>query len=143
MIVRGSLKARQLRTVERTQYTIPAVAVYSTTQFIMTKIILDGFSPSMKKKIEKRAFKEVEPLAHTAGPWKAKKEKDCYQIFALSSNHVNSGIRLVSSVYDPDDAMLISAAPDLLAACKQALDDGDDYAAMQSIKAAIAKAEGK
>jgi hypothetical protein len=57
--------------------------------------------------------------------------------------------QLVATVYDPADADLIAAAPDLLAACEEMaaqLGGGDDYTKWEDAKAqllaAIAKAKG-
>ena len=38
------------------------------------------------------------------------------------------------------NARLIAAAPDLLEACRMALEEGDDYKALKAVKAAYAKA---
>lgn len=38
---------------------------------------------------------------------------------------------------------VMAAAPALLAACKMALEEGDDFKAMQALREAIAQAEGK
>lgn len=81
--------------------------------------------------------------SHTPGPWRA--EKGCRRGLA----YVMSGDVAICRCYEGDDLManagLIAAAPDLLAACKQAVLDVEERGAsslMQMLKAAIAKAEG-
>lgn len=72
---------------------------------------------------------------HTKGPWHHDATWDL-----IKSN--KKGIAALHSE-NLADARLIAAAPDLLAACKLALEEGDDYIAIKAIKAAIAKAEGR
>jgi len=76
--------------------------------------------------------------AHTPGPW-------------MLANHkqwiVDSGVRTIAKMEAFDgfetDARLIAAAPELLAACKKALNSLDlDLQAMATLEQAIAKAEG-
>lgn len=62
---------------------------------------------------------------------------------------IKRGWRLIATVYNPTDADLIAAAPDLLAACEEMaaqLGGGDDYTKWEDAKAhllaAIAKAKG-
>ena len=51
--------------------------------------------------------------------------------------------RVIASVWKAEFAPLLAAAPELYAACKAALEEGDDYKAIEQLKAAIAKAEGR
>jgi hypothetical protein len=94
-----------------------------------------------------------ETAQHTPGPWtiKANNRVDDLEIRA------DDGSRLIANVYpQPDNnAFLISAAPDLLAACEAAwsilsahglLDDcntGYNWPVGCMLDAAIAKAQGK
>lgn len=64
-------------------------------------------------------------------------------IYGSKGEEIADCVRLTNF---PDEnlanARLIAAAPDLLEACKAALSEGDDYKAMEMIKAAVLKAEG-
>ena len=94
--------------------------------------------------------------AHTPGPWylSTKRplasadsdniERKEFYVFATKGNIATIPTDLISHVNQDAEAnaRLIAAAPDLLAACKGALEDGDDFRAMKRIQAAIAKAEG-
>lgn len=97
---------------------------------------------------------EAKMQAHTPGPW------ECYADLPSTdpSWHIVTSAgrtRVVANVHiepgnatDEANASLISAAPDLLAACKACLDncgcqeDNDPCANCARLEAAIAKAEG-
>jgi hypothetical protein len=57
-------------------------------------------------------------------------------------NNVPGGY-LAGFAFKEETARLFAASADLLAACENALEDGDDYHAIEVIKAAIAKAKGE
>jgi hypothetical protein len=85
-------------------------------------------------------------MTHTPGPW------DIYERNPpLRGGYDHSVFRadlgldlLVCDVYGAGNARLIAAAPDLLAACKDALDRyGPNTPAGRRIRAAIAKATGE
>lgn len=90
---------------------------------------------------------------HTPGPWKVGRlplrlEVDENPIPLIYTHDGGLEIAQVrTSAPEPGEreanARLIAAAPDLLAACKAALDMGDEFEAEKMIRAAIAKAEGK
>lgn len=94
--------------------------------------------------------------AHTPGPWHVSTKRPLasddsdeinrieFYVFAKKGNVATIPTDLLLHVNQDAEAnaRLIAAAPDLLAACKGAVEDGDDYRAMKRIKAAIAKAEG-
>jgi hypothetical protein len=82
---------------------------------------------------------------HTPGPWKAEclfKDLDRWEIWG-------DGKIVSSHVFGKSDARLIAAAPELLEACKLALEclspfsDEDTDGSKTTIRKAIAKAEGK
>lgn len=69
--------------------------------------------------------------------------------FDGEGREIKRGWRLIATIYNPADADLIAAAPDLLAACEEMaaqLGSGDDYTKWEDAKAhllaAIAKAKG-
>ena len=78
----------------------------------------------------------------TPGPWKA--EKYCiwgglnYQTY-IAAMDTGAG----HEDQEQANARLIAAAPELLAACKLALECGDEMKAEKAIRAAIAKTEGE
>ena len=92
---------------------------------------------------------------HTPGPWRAS------ELGVLSDKLTSYGNWYVCSLIDPDNeehkanARLIAAAPELLAACKKALEairwwegehpccNGSTGEQEAAIRAAIAKAEGR
>lgn len=90
---------------------------------------------------------------HTPGPWRYEEHYDGYEILSsskeMSATVATLGMRL--SETGRADARLIAAAPELLAACKDALDamwsEVSYHARMRSeasciaLRAAIAKAE--
>lgn len=88
---------------------------------------------------------------HTPGPWEIRTVKQGYpyQIVAPNGTHVRNVTRwaALSVPALPEgqaNARLIAAAPDLLAACKLALESGEFLCGEDGIvKAAIAKAEGR
>jgi hypothetical protein len=96
---------------------------------------------------------------HTPGPWHIANSKSGHFCVWGDASHRQQGyseccICVISPIQnittiDKANAALIAAAPDLLEAAKQALqvfvDQGwdDDLSAAKSLKAAIAKAEGK
>jgi hypothetical protein len=102
-------------------------------------------------------------MMHTPGPWEVINERSdvCVRARAQTICLVTGGLDdlFESGLYGPvatANAHLIAAAPDLLAALKEALNfiEGDrdfmlgnaypeDYAMRERIKAAIAKAEGR
>lgn len=84
---------------------------------------------------------------HTPGPWEPVDTKTGgFHVYADSSTHVASWMSL-------DNARLIAAAPDLLAACKDVVEllegidpdhvQGSGPRKMEYAKKAIAKAEGR
>lgn len=87
--------------------------------------------------------KNVTSQAHTAGPWElAGWNGICNsQGEAIATVPHVRGHSSITQDEAKANARLIAAAPDLLEACKAALTEGDDYVAMEKIKAAIRKAE--
>ena len=87
---------------------------------------------------------------HTPGPWHVEKWEYPKETKLIIQNG-NDATCEILDLWCMDDrteerdanARLIASAPDLLAACKNALTDGDELRAMNMIKAAIAKAEGR
>lgn len=89
---------------------------------------------------------------HTPGPWKVSKEHRASRVVAFIPQPTASLFILVAHDGDcfggaHEDATLISAAPDLLAACEVSLgelrDLWDDHPVKKQIRAAIARAKGK
>ena len=88
---------------------------------------------------------------HTAGPWKILRRFDIHQdrgkIGGIFIGSTRGGYDLPESIklIDEANARLIAAAPDLLAACKEALYQlqGMDSACVMILKDAIKKAEGE
>lgn len=92
---------------------------------------------------------------HTAGPWTAREGRN--DQFVIEAPGSKPGLIVqVATVYETTvmrdeterreaDARLIAAAPDLLEACREALDalQGSKYETDKRLFAAIAKAEGK
>ena len=82
-------------------------------------------------------------MAHTPGPWTA------YCASDDGDNYIGAtGDRIVAQNASEDDARLIAAAPDLLAAAKLAETNlsplySSNHIVLMSLRAAIAKAEGK
>lgn len=87
---------------------------------------------------------------HTKGPWKI------HPILALRNQVLNSDGKLVAVTVEPQNetdtpnAVLISAAPDLLAACESALElfekylpDCGKHGTVPYLKHAIKKAKGE
>ena len=89
---------------------------------------------------------------HTPGPWKfiEARYEDTPQGRMARAAQVEMGVRRIAFM-DPNDARLIAAAPDLLAACHAFVNTFTDHAettrwecdAYEAAGAAIAKAEGK
>ena len=93
---------------------------------------------------------------HTDGPWHITKDKTAHQFVTLTKvRDSHEGVIAVMHVNEDANARLISAAPDLLAALKQAYDTlgwaqhflshANKQAipdTLEIISAAIAKAEG-
>ncbi len=85
---------------------------------------------------------------HTPGPWvyESNESDGFYNTVSVDDHH--PGRIIVAEVQDQQakteaNGRLIAAAPELLEACKLALEEGDMFAAQRSvIEAAIAKAEG-
>ena len=76
--------------------------------------------------------------AHTPGPWKAQEFAGAVNVWGKQK-----GKAVAYYCLTPDDARLIAAAPDLLAACKavEASHVGGHYsAAFEAVRDAIAKA---
>lgn len=91
-------------------------------------------------------------MSHTPGPWHVEaRGVNLTVIFAGSAKGTRASPCLIMDGDESEreaNARLIAAAPDLLAACKDALFhlEGDSYCAdieIQACIAAIAKAEGK
>ena len=92
-------------------------------------------------------------MKHTPGPWVSDfNGKGTWTVFG-PSKPVCYVSRIASEIKSQHDAALIKAAPDLLEACKQALDvldnmtsddfkHGKDKPQREILQAAIAKAEG-
>jgi len=90
-------------------------------------------------------------VAHTPGPWVAQIGMDARVFCSVDGRSINCG----DVIYHPenaDNARLVAAAPDLLAACKHAVEcyqqskNSDGFACafnIDEIDAAIAKAEGR
>jgi hypothetical protein len=91
---------------------------------------------------------DAKPVTHTPGPWR----------YTSTARVVMAGLGVrVATIRDCDEsganARLIAAAPDLLAACKGAVDHlrsfsqedntGAITAALEAVEAAIAKAEAR
>jgi hypothetical protein len=100
----------------------------------------------------------MENVKHTPGPWKVetkKSEWECNRGIPIYKNFVQIArvILFDSKTVCPEEsqanARLIAAAPELLEACKEALEHFDKYTkgividAKDSLRMAIAKAEGK
>lgn len=81
-----------------------------------------------------------EQAKHTPGPWEAKLE-------GAWGWCVKAGKRYIAfRIHKEADTRLIAAAPELLAACKQAewqYEQLGDSKAIKMLRAAIAKAEGR
>ena len=99
---------------------------------------------------------------HTPGPWRFSKEPDAKHSPCVGFTIYDAGSVVVAEIYPKPypvavneiNARLIAAAPELLAALHiasqalagalcQDLDHDDAQDAMQSVRAAIAKAEGR
>ncbi len=82
--------------------------------------------------------------SHTPGPWHVLNHSMQCIIRSENFEETFTNIAVTPGLNGNAEAnaRLIAAAPDLLEACKSALDEGDDYVAMKKLKAAIAKAEG-
>lgn len=83
-------------------------------------------------------------MAHTPGPWVVVQHPDGWTI---QNRATGAGACVASQYGDSNEAnaRLIAAAPDLLAALKDAvnwLDDFDDNETLTAARAAILKAEG-
>ena len=82
-------------------------------------------------------------MTHTPGPWTVALDGDVYMIYAGDAAVAVIGI----DEQTRGDCKLIAAAPDLLAACEEALEDGLHDALSRSvqrrIRAAIAQAKGE
>ena len=84
-------------------------------------------------------------MSHTLGPWHVSHQSipECAtDVYAITPS------RVVAVVYSPPDAELISAAPDLLKAAKDALDwfngvSGSSIDSLTKLKEAINKAENR
>ena len=93
-----------------------------------------------------------EKVTHTAGPWELCNKGD-YGDFDGNSRVILGDDRRLAVVHVSDDetdanARLIAAAPDLLEACKDALDalyhaEDTMEPLRESLRAAISKAEGR
>ena len=93
-----------------------------------------------------------ETVKHTPGPWKVVQHYNPLAYLSVETNSQEIGPVLTGN---PHDALLIASSPDLLEACKVALDSfvetdgmchhkGDHkYCVPCSLKYAIAKSEGK
>ena len=81
---------------------------------------------------------------YTPGPWLISK---CSCGHSRCKDYwVSSGSFCQGSGFSEADALLISAAPDLLEACGEAIEaiaDGDAQSAINALRAAIAKALGE
>lgn len=97
-------------------------------------------------------------MSHTPGPWKVMDivrafpgiEAERSSIVVFGDEGEDSGVRGKTRDERMANARLISAAPDLLEACKQALDSITDASGLWTnphlgklLTAAIAKAEGQ
>jgi hypothetical protein len=84
-------------------------------------------------------------MAHTAGPWTVtcdRDDDDERPLEIVTSDDWNHRIAFPASDGNPDDARLIAAAPDMLAALKGVLRVADrNTAEFDAARAAIAKAE--
>lgn len=96
---------------------------------------------------------------HTPGPWKAaagtRWTGSVRRDIVSTCNGLEFRPAFVAGDVLPEDAALISAAPDLPAACEGTLERleravtlrggvfGDDYRAIEAARAAIAKAKGE
>lgn len=79
---------------------------------------------------------------HTPGPWAiSKSATPDYAPQFLIHPEESEDIAIVKGDNAHADALLIAAAPALLAACQFALDSGDDLEAERRIRAAIALAQ--
>jgi hypothetical protein len=92
-------------------------------------------------------------MTHTKGPWEAEevdisknmvigissttKKTDCHIAVCFATNQDFNNPEII------DNARLIAAAPDLLEACKVALENNEDRITANLLRAAIAKAEGE
>lgn len=87
--------------------------------------------------------------AHTPGPWKLEEKFDGSYIVpekTTPQERQDYGEVVIACLLRPNkeaNARLIAAAPDLLAACLLALEEGDDYIALEAIKKAVTKAQSK
>ena len=87
---------------------------------------------------------DTEAAQHTPGPWLRKSSPG--DLFGLCTAAGESILYIHNGVMPTlEDACLISAAPDLLTACKAALDafDMDAQVPLDILIAAVAKAEGR
>ena len=79
--------------------------------------------------------------AHTPGPWKALQMGDDYVVFKVPNHRVFS-IR-TGVIPSAEDARLIAAAPEMLAALKQEVLYSTDPWTRDRCRAIIAKARGE
>ncbi len=89
-------------------------------------------------------------MAHTPGPWTAEDPKDAqYDILGPRGEHVvcfGHEYDHYGCIANESDRSLIAAAPDLLDACRRALDEAGHLQGVTrrgALAAAIAKAEGR
>jgi hypothetical protein len=84
---------------------------------------------------------------HTPGPWHAGTDEDAHMIYDASCNVVGESWReFGEEEAEKANAILMAAAPDLLAALKELLAAASDEAvgmASEMAQTAIAKAEGQ
>lgn len=92
-----------------------------------------------------------EQVGPTPGPWKAEDERAFLKMLGVESSdwaHIKRDEHTIGSAYcgssfeeNMRNAQLMAAAPDLLAACKDCMENRGDWGALMF--AAIAKAEGR
>jgi len=88
-------------------------------------------------------------MSHTPGPWYAEADDENESSFVWNREALPRKA-VAHDIFNPADACLIAAAPDLLAACELAVaemtetwPDGDWQSNFDTIRAAIAKAKGE
>lgn len=103
----------------------------------------------MKKDIQSKSANETK---HTPGPWQANKWAPGYSISAPDSQYTVCNLSDCNNA--EANARLIAAAPDMLEACQQIINDSDmdaihgagrsvTHDAIDKVRAAIAKARGE
>lgn len=90
---------------------------------------------------ESSAATAGDPVTFTAGPLVARRINNAARPFAVINQDGPFGDEIVAGHLSEGDATLYAAAPDLLRACEDCMENRGDWAAVMG--AAISKARGK